>query len=56
VASPTKIYMTRVRLKTKNAGRKRKNRLENHGTTPSKAVFFGDAQPTKKAPAAAPAQ
>jgi hypothetical protein len=56
VASPTKIYMTRVRLKTKNAGRKRKNRLENHGTTPSKAVFFGDVEAPRKSPAATPAQ
>ena len=42
MASPTKVYMTRVRLKTRKAGRKRKNRLENHGTTPSRAVLFGD--------------
>ncbi len=50
MASPTKIYMTRVRLKTKNAGRKRKNRLQNHGTTPSFAAFFGDTPSTPAAP------
>ena len=44
MASPTKVYMTRVRLKTKKAGRKRKNRLENHGTTPTRAVFFSDVK------------
>lgn len=43
MASITKVYMTRVRLKTAKAGRKRKNRLENHGTTPTRAAFFGDA-------------
>lgn len=43
MASCTKVYMTRVRLKTRKAGRKRKNALENHGTTPSKAAFFGEA-------------
>ena len=48
MASPTKIYMTRVRLKTKKAARKRKNRLANHGSTPSRAAFFGEA-PAKKA-------
>lgn len=47
MASPTAIYMTRVRLKTKKAGRKRKNQLNNKGTTPTKAAFFGDA-PAKK--------
>ena len=43
MASPTKVYMCRVRLKTKKAGRKRKNKLANHGTTPTKAAFFGDS-------------
>lgn len=43
MASVTKVYMTRVRLKTAKAGRKRKNRLENHGTTPTRAAFFGEA-------------
>jgi hypothetical protein len=57
VASPTKIYMTRVRLKTKAAGRKRKNRLANHGTTPTKAAFFGDIPAADSAaPAPAPHQ
>jgi hypothetical protein len=43
VASPTKVYMTRARIKSRKAGRKRKNRLENNGTTPTRAAFFGDA-------------
>lgn len=42
MASPTKVYMTRIRLKRVKAGRKRKNYLAKHGTTPPKAVFFGD--------------
>lgn len=43
MASPTKVYTTRIKLKTRKAGRKRKNKLQNHGTTPTKAAFFGDA-------------
>ena len=46
MASPTKVYMTRVALKTHKAGRRRKNRLNNHGTTPTWETFFGDGQPT----------
>jgi hypothetical protein len=42
VASPTKIYMTRVALKNHKMGRKRKNQLNNKGTTPTRAAFFGD--------------
>ena len=42
VASPTKVYMTRVRLKTRNAGRKRKNLLDSRGTTPTWEAFFGE--------------
>jgi hypothetical protein len=40
--------MTRVRLKTRKMGRKRKNELENKGTTPSRAAFFGDAPAEKQ--------
>lgn len=43
MASLTKVFMTRVRLKTAKAGRKRKNALEKKGTTPTRAAFFGDA-------------
>jgi hypothetical protein len=46
MASATAIYMTRVKLKNHKAGRKRKNRLNNKGTTPTQAALFGDA--TKK--------
>lgn len=49
MASPTKVYMTRVRLKTHKAGRKRKNHLNNHGTTPTWDAFFGDAPAAKDA-------
>lgn len=43
MASVTKVHMTRVRLKTAKAGRKRKNALEKRGTTPTRAAFFGEA-------------
>ena len=49
MASCTKVFMTRVRLKTAKAGRKRKNALEKHGTTPTRAAFFGEAEPAEKA-------
>jgi hypothetical protein len=48
VGSLTHVYMTRVRLKTKKAGRKRKNAIEHKGSTPTRAAFFGD-EPTAKA-------
>ena len=51
MASITKVYMTRVRLKANKAGRKRKNKLNNHGTTPTRAAFFGEA-PAKATTAA----
>ena len=47
MASLTKIYMTRVALKIKKMGRKRKNQLNTRGTTPSKAVFFGEQKPSQ---------
>ena len=43
MASITKVHMTRVRLKNRNAGRKRKNQLNNRGTTPTWETFFGEA-------------
>lgn len=43
MASATAIFMTRVRLKERKAGRKRKNQLNTRGTTPTKAALFGDA-------------
>lgn len=49
MASCTKVFMTRVRLKTAKAGRKRKNALEKHGTTPTRAAFFGEAETAEKA-------
>lgn len=45
--------MTRQRMKVKKMGRKRKNRLENYGSTPTQAAFFGDAAPAAKAHAKA---
>ena len=50
MASPTHVYMTRVRLKTRKAARRRKNRLHNHGTTPSRAVLFGDVSHADEMP------
>jgi hypothetical protein len=43
VASPTQIYMKRARIKSKKAGKKRKQHLEKHGSTPTRAAFFGEA-------------
>ncbi len=48
MGSVTHVYMTRVRLKTRKMGRKRKNTLANKGTTPSRAAFFGDATAEKQ--------
>ena len=45
MASATKVYKVRKRLKQNKMGRKRKNRLAKAGTTPSKADFFGDKDP-----------
>jgi hypothetical protein len=44
VASATAVYMTRVRLKKHKSGRKRKNQLNNKGTTPTQSAFFGDGK------------
>jgi hypothetical protein len=41
--------MTRARIKERKAGRKRKNKLENFGTTPTRAAFFGDTPAPAKA-------
>lgn len=49
MASATKVYKTRKRLKQKSLGRDRKNRLDREGTTPSQAVFFGDVADEKAA-------
>lgn len=54
MASPTHVYMTRVRLKTRKAARRRKNRLHNHGTTPSRAVLFGDVSGADEMPISSP--
>ena len=43
MASCTKVYETRCRIKSKNMGRRRKNKVAREGSTPSRAVFFGDA-------------
>ncbi len=49
MGSVTHVYMTRVRLKTRKAGRKRKNAIEAKGSTPSRAAFFGDEPAAKSA-------
>lgn len=49
MASLTRIYMTRVRLKVRKMGRKRKNQIESQGSTPTRAVFFGDVSAQKEA-------
>lgn len=42
MASATKVFKVRRRLKLKKMGRKRKNLTAKNGSTPSKAVLFGD--------------
>ena len=49
MGSVTHVYMTRVRLKVRKMGRKRKNQLNNQGSTPTRAAFFGDAAAEKQA-------
>jgi len=44
VASCTKAFRVKKKRKTRNQGRKRKAQLDNKGTTPDKATFFGDAK------------
>ena len=43
MASNTKQTRHRRNLRQKNAGRKRKNRLENYGTTPKFAIHTPEA-------------
>ncbi len=45
MASCTKVYKVRKRLKQRKSGRDRKHQLERNGSTPSKAAFFGEAKP-----------
>ncbi|MEK7704036.1 MAG: hypothetical protein AAB426_03690 [Myxococcota bacterium] len=47
MASIGKVHMIRRRLKIKSMGRKRKSQQEKKGTTPTRAVLFGDVEPTK---------
>lgn len=44
MASPTKVHKTRKRLKRKQLGRARKNKIERVGSTPAKTEFFGDTK------------
>jgi hypothetical protein len=44
MASVTKVYKVRKKLKAKKQGRKRKNRIARDGSTPSRTALF-DAPP-----------
>jgi hypothetical protein len=44
VVSTTHRYVTRIKLRQRNAGRKRKNALEKKGSTPTREVFFQDTK------------
>ncbi|MBI5508174.1 MAG: hypothetical protein HY903_05425 [Deltaproteobacteria bacterium] len=44
MASPTRVYMQRNRIKAKKAGKKRKQQLEKHGSTPTRAALFGESK------------
>jgi len=48
MGSLTNIHKTRKVLKKRNQGRARKNKLERTGSTPSKAVLFGDETKPKQ--------
>jgi len=48
MASATKVFKVRKKLKARKQGRDRKNKLARDGSTPPKAVLFGDAEPQKK--------
>ena len=48
MASLTRIYMNRVRLKVHKMGRKRKNHQAHVGSTPTRAALFGDAPVTQE--------
>ncbi|MBN1962706.1 MAG: hypothetical protein JW841_17375 [Deltaproteobacteria bacterium] len=48
MASLTRIFMTKVRNKMRKMGHKRKSKLENQGSTPTRAAFFGDTKATKE--------
>lgn len=47
MASIGRMHMIRRRLKIKSMGRKRKHEQEKKGTTPTRAVLFGDVTPSK---------
>ena len=47
MASSSKVYKTRIKLKARKRGRKRKNRIDRLGSTPSKEAVF--AAPEKPA-------
>ena len=47
MASDTKVKKVRKALKDRKQGRKRKNKIDREGSTPSKAEFFADEK-TKK--------
>lgn len=44
MASSMKIYKVRKKLKARKQGRARKNKLTKYGSTPKKAVVFGDTK------------
>lgn len=44
MASNTKVFKTRKRLKNRSMGKKRKKALAKKGTTPSQQELFGDAK------------
>ena len=48
MASATRVYKARARLKRRKRGLKRKNELNRKGSTPSKEEFFGDKDSSDK--------
>jgi len=49
MASVTKVFKVRKKLKARKQGRIRKNRLAKQGSTPTKAALFGDPAPASAA-------
>jgi hypothetical protein len=46
MASATRVYKARKRIKQRKRGLKRKNELNRKGSTPTRHEFFGDSEPT----------
>jgi hypothetical protein len=46
MASATRVYKARKRIKQRKRGLKRKNSINRRGSTPTQQEFFGDTEPS----------